>query len=1025
MASQFGPYKLIRQVAVGGMAEIHLAKTAGIAGFEKYVAIKMIHPNFAEDEQFIQMLVDEAKIAVQLTHGNIAQTFDLGRVGDTYYITMEYVDGADLYKILRRASEQDLEMPLDVCAFIGKEISSALDHAHRKRDHTGKSLGIVHRDVSPQNVLVSYSGEVKLVDFGIAKATMKARQTAVGVIKGKYYYMSPEQARGDIIDHRSDIFSAGIVLYEMITGQMLYLEEDLHKLLEMARAADIAPPSRLRKGVPPQLERIVMRALAKEPDNRYQSAGDFALDLERFLHAYSPVFTSNKLSNLLRQVVGEPLQVPNEDAPFENIEFRDGVMSTHPLDDSEVAHAVDRDELRDENSVIFRMSDLDRQRTDGGAAPVPAPASKPVAKKNGAATSAVIPTIKPSRSPTPPPPVPGMAAGSGANGALSARQSNNKPTTPDKPNNKPLAPRETRATDALPSIAKPSAAMKVPSIPARPTGAAKIPQIAKPRQAHEETRQLEQAAPANPAHDDSGLLTTDGHKLWADASTESGDGDLDLDNIGERTLVTAAPGASTASAGGLASFMMDVAGDDVDGPVEATLVTMVPGFGGAPAVEAADDDEEAPDDDDLGEALDDAADDEEDLGDDMPTLSGRELQPLVEQVRARNGQPARNAEPAKPAVRTTKTKASPPAALAAKIHAPAVSELRKPRPSRRTPPGGVATPPANVLQAIVSSQASEPMPAPRPSSPAQPLPPPPAGPPPAPPPPLSHNLPTGPSQATSYEQAAQQQQYAYNNGQIPAYSTDASGLPLAMPTPQGMHPYNPYDPYAQQGYPQQPVSPQALYGIPNSQPISLTGQLRLMEVDELPAHYRIASAGRRWFTYVVSGLLAVSVAAAVTFLIIRSVRDSEPPMGTIHVDSVPQHAEVEIDGRPVPDNHGGVSKTPVSVYNVPVGTHTVRITLAHRKPYQIDVEVPRKGGDMSVVGPLEMITGTLMINSVPAGAEIRINGTVRGRTPATIPGLDLESKVHVELRLKDYQPFMVDKTWPDNGQIPIDARLEK
>ena len=155
---QFGPYKLIRQIAVGGMAEIHLAKTGGIAGFEKYVALKMIHPNFAEDDQFIQMLVDEAKIAVQLSHGNIAQTFDLGRVGETYYITMEYVDGADLYKILRKASEVDFEMPLDVCAFIAKEIASALDHAHRKRDHTGKTLGIVHRDVSPQNVLISYAG---------------------------------------------------------------------------------------------------------------------------------------------------------------------------------------------------------------------------------------------------------------------------------------------------------------------------------------------------------------------------------------------------------------------------------------------------------------------------------------------------------------------------------------------------------------------------------------------------------------------------------------------------------------------------------------------------------------------------------------------------------------------------------------------------------------------------------------------------------------------------------------------------
>jgi hypothetical protein len=455
---------------------------------------------------------------------------------------------------------------------------------------------------------------------------------------------------------------------------------------------------------------------------------------------------------------------------------------------------------------------------------------------------------------------------------------------------------------------------------------------------------------------------------------------------------------------------------------------MVPGFGGAPA----EDDEEAPDDDDLGEALDDAIDDDEDdIGDDMPTLSGRELQPIVDQVRARNGAAPRNGEPSKPAVRTTKTKASPPAALAAKIHAPAVSELRKPRPSRRTPPGGVASPPANVLQAIVSSQASEPMPAPRPSSPAQPLPPPPAG-----PPQVSHHMPTEPSQATTYEQAlaaqqaaaAQQAQYAYSNGQIPAYSTDASGLPLAIPTPQGMHPYNPYDPqaYAHPGYAQQPMSPQALYGIqPNPQPVSLTGQLRLMEVDELPAHYRIASAGRRWFTYVVSGLLAVSVAAAVTFLIIRSVRDSEPPTGTFHVNSVPQHATVEIDGKLVTDEKGVVRKTPVTVENVPVGNHIVRITLPHHKLYETEVEVGRKGGDSSVIGPLEMITGTVLINSVPAGAEIQINGSNRGRTPQTIHELDLESKLHIELRLKDYQPYVVDPAWPENGQLAIDARLVK
>ena len=357
---QFGPYRLVRQIAVGGMAEIHLAKARGIAGFEKYVALKMIHPNFAQDDQFIQMLIDEAKIAVQLQHVNIAQTFDLGRVGDTYYITMEYVDGADLYKILRRGSEQDLDVPLDVCAFVAKEVATGLDYAHRKKDMAGRSLGIVHRDVSPQNVLLSYAGEVKLVDFGIAKATMKARQTAVGVIKGKYYYMSPEQAWGDPLDHRSDIFSAGIVLYEMLTGQMLYLEEDLHRLLDMVRRAQIASPSTLRRGIPPQLERIVMHALAKDPQDRYQSAGDMAADLERFLHGYSPVFTASKVAAHLRASVGDPVPAPAP-APAP----RDPKLSTQPIGRGELLH--DPSELHDENSVIFRVGELRREAEEAEA----------------------------------------------------------------------------------------------------------------------------------------------------------------------------------------------------------------------------------------------------------------------------------------------------------------------------------------------------------------------------------------------------------------------------------------------------------------------------------------------------------------------------------------------------------------------------------------------------------------------------------------------------------------------------------
>ena len=365
---QFGPYQLVKQIAVGGMAEIHLAKTRGIAGFEKFCALKMIHPNFAQDEQFIEMLIDEAKIAVQLQHVNIAQTFDLGRVGETYYITMEFVDGADLYKILRRGSEQDLDIPVDIAAYIGKEMATGLDYAHRKRDGAGNTLGIVHRDVSPQNVLVSNAGEVKLVDFGIAKATMKARQTAVGVIKGKYYYMSPEQAWGERLDHRSDIFSAGIVLYEMLTGQMLYLEEDIHKLLDMVRRANIAPVRTLRRDVPPQLERIVMHALAKKPEDRYQSAGDLAADLERFLHTYSPVFTASKLAQHLRKVLGDPAPPA---APVPEPAPRDPRVSTQSIDRH--TYVTNRSEITDENSVIFRVGELVSGQDGAPAARAPEP----------------------------------------------------------------------------------------------------------------------------------------------------------------------------------------------------------------------------------------------------------------------------------------------------------------------------------------------------------------------------------------------------------------------------------------------------------------------------------------------------------------------------------------------------------------------------------------------------------------------------------------------------------------------------
>ncbi len=358
MEREFGPYTLIKQIAVGGMAEIQLARTEGIAGFEKYVAIKMIHPNLSEDEQFIQMLIDEAKITVQLTHVNIAQTFDLGRVGGTYYITMEFIEGCDLYKLLRKGSELEIDTPINIAAFVTKEAATGLDYAHRKKDVMGVPLEIIHRDVSPQNLLVSSVGEVKVIDFGIAKATMRAQHTEVGVIKGKYYYMSPEQAWGEHLDPRTDVFSIGIILYELLTGQMLYLEEDLHTLLDMVRNANIAPPSTLRRDIPPQLEAIAMKALAKRPNDRYSTAGEMAADLERFLHKHSPLFNASTVTAWTEQILADEVSSAQNQMPE-----RDRLALTQGLGADDILSP--EDEFSDENSIIFRVDEQEaRMRSE-------------------------------------------------------------------------------------------------------------------------------------------------------------------------------------------------------------------------------------------------------------------------------------------------------------------------------------------------------------------------------------------------------------------------------------------------------------------------------------------------------------------------------------------------------------------------------------------------------------------------------------------------------------------------------------
>ena len=298
---QFGNYWLLDRINVGGMAEVWKAKSFGSNGFERIVAIKRILPNIAEDKEFIEMFVDEAKISVQLTHPNIAQVTDLDKVEDQYYIAMEYIQGKDLRSIFDRLHNSHTPMDISQACFVIMKVCEGLDYAHNKKDNQGQRIGIIHRDVSPQNILVSFEGDVKIIDFGIAKAAGKASQTQAGILKGKFGYMSPEQVRGMKLDHRSDIFSLGIILYELLTNERLFQGESDFSTLEKVRNAEILPPTAYNRAIPMQLEQIMLKALAKEVEERYESALDLHEELQAFMFANGWFYSRKDLADWMKR----------------------------------------------------------------------------------------------------------------------------------------------------------------------------------------------------------------------------------------------------------------------------------------------------------------------------------------------------------------------------------------------------------------------------------------------------------------------------------------------------------------------------------------------------------------------------------------------------------------------------------------------------------------------------------------------------------------------------------------------------
>ena len=329
---RFGKYLILDKIATGGMAEMYQAKITSVEGFEKLVAIKKILPNLTQDKNLVKMFIDEAKLAAMLFHQNIVQIYDLGSMEGAYFIAMEYIHGKDLRVLTRKAKERNLQLPLEYALYITCRICSGLDYSHNIKDLQGNPLGLIHRDISPQNILVTYQGEVKIVDFGIAKAAKKSADTKEGLIKGKVCYMSPEQAAGKAIDNRSDIFSTGILLYEMVTGERMFQGSDM-EVLERVRKADFEPAENIVPDLPSEVSKILSRALAKGVTRRYKSCAQMLADLEECLTAFPVRPSAEGLSQYMKELFVE--EIAAEATALQRTEIKLSALKGEPVSEAQ------------------------------------------------------------------------------------------------------------------------------------------------------------------------------------------------------------------------------------------------------------------------------------------------------------------------------------------------------------------------------------------------------------------------------------------------------------------------------------------------------------------------------------------------------------------------------------------------------------------------------------------------------------------------------------------------------------------
>ncbi len=342
---QFGKFQLIAHLATGGMADIFLASQTSLAGFKKLIVIKRILANLSREPRFVEMFLDEARIAAMLNHPNVVQIFDLGRIDEQYFIAMEYLPGESLSTIIRACRKRKIRVPPELAAGMILQAAEGLHHAHTMTGRDGKPLNIVHRDVSPQNVFVLYDGVVKVVDFGIAKAALRSAKTQTGTLKGKYAYMSPEQILGQELDARSDVFSLGVVLWECLARRKLFNQENDLKLLQAITEKDAPSPRSVDQKVPELLAGVTRKALARNRDQRHQSAADFRSALRSYLKASSKDWDNVVIGRFMQDLFSERVRVKRQ--LIDNAQVSDSSMQDYLFGDlsdylSDTEHSVPR-----------------------------------------------------------------------------------------------------------------------------------------------------------------------------------------------------------------------------------------------------------------------------------------------------------------------------------------------------------------------------------------------------------------------------------------------------------------------------------------------------------------------------------------------------------------------------------------------------------------------------------------------------------------------------------------------------------